>query len=58
MEGNLPANASTRKPRKTVTKEVLNSIRRSLEKELSAKEIAADENLVLKTTYTLTNKIS
>ncbi|KAF7670500.1 hypothetical protein CDIK_4590, partial [Cucumispora dikerogammari] len=58
MQEDTLDNTETRKARKTITGEILNSIRRSVDRGQSAKEIAQDENLSIKATYNLIGKIN
>ncbi|KAF7695749.1 hypothetical protein CDIK_1935, partial [Cucumispora dikerogammari] len=58
MEENTNENTQERKTRKTVNIEMLNSIRRSLERGRTTKEISSDENISLRTAYNLIAKIS
>ncbi|KAF7683729.1 hypothetical protein CDIK_4457 [Cucumispora dikerogammari] len=58
MEEYTNEDTQERKIRKTVNIKMLNSIRRSLERGRTTKEISSDENISLRTAYNLIAKIS
>ncbi|KAG0439508.1 hypothetical protein DMUE_2387 [Dictyocoela muelleri] len=61
---NLPENSNThidiksRKKRQSISTDIIKNIRKGLNRGISVKDIASEENLSLQTTYGLINKIS